>query len=103
MPLATGVSDVDSVGLSPFELTAIGCVFEMVDDESLDGDSSLTGAGGANFCRLVGDSFRVMIILPFEDFRRAPGAEAGFAEVEAIVELGGEGGCEGWKRKQEVS
>lgn len=83
-----GVFDMDSVGLSPLELTAIGCVFEMVDDESLDGDSSLTREAGANFCNSWGDSFKVMIVVAFEDFRRAPGAALGLAVVEAIVEWG---------------
>jgi hypothetical protein len=42
VPPATGVFDVDSGGLSLFELAAIGRVFEVVDEESFDGDSSLT-------------------------------------------------------------
>lgn len=88
VPLATGVFDVDSVGLSPLELTAMGCEFEIVDDESLDGDSSLTRVASANSCNFLGDSFRVAIKLAFEDFRRAPGAVVGLAVVEAIMKLG---------------
>jgi len=104
VPLAMGVFEVDSVGLSPLELTAMGCAFEIVDDESLDGDSSLTRGAGANFCNSLGDTFSVMIMLAFEDFRRAPGAVVGLAVVEAIVELGMicDGGWEGRSWRQVV-
>ena len=93
MPLATGVLEVDSGGLSPFELAATGSVFEVDDDEeSFEGDSSLicssltwTGAT-SKLCRALGDNFKVMIMLALDDFRRAPEAVDGLLE-EAIVEL----------------
>ncbi len=71
---------VDSVGFSSFELaTAMGTGWKRVDDDSFDGDSSLTtclgsastGAAGSNLCSTLGDTFRVMIMLAFDDFRRA--------------------------------
>ena len=86
VPAAAGVLAFDSEGLSPFELGATGCGFEMVDDDSFEGDSSLTGAAGSNLCRALGDTFNVTIMLPFEDFRRATVAIAGLLD-EAIVEL----------------
>jgi hypothetical protein len=93
VPLATGVLEVDSGGLSPFELAATGSVFEVDDDEeSFEGDSSLicssltwTGAT-SKLCRALGDNFKVMIMLALDDFRRAPEAVDGLLE-EAIVEL----------------
>lgn len=48
VPLATGVFDVDSGRLSPFELVAIGRVFEVVDEDSFEGDSSLTTGFSSN-------------------------------------------------------
>jgi hypothetical protein len=48
VPLATGVFDADSGGLSPFELAATGRVFEVVDEESFEGDSSLMTGFSAN-------------------------------------------------------
>lgn len=48
VPLATGVFDVDGGGISPFELAATGRVFEVADDESFEGDSSLTTGLSAN-------------------------------------------------------
>jgi len=42
VPLATGVFDADGSGLSPFELAVTGRVVEVADDDSFDGDSSLT-------------------------------------------------------------
>lgn len=50
VPLATGVLDVESGGLSPFELVATGRVFEVVDadEDSFEGDSSLTTGFSSN-------------------------------------------------------
>jgi hypothetical protein len=75
VPLATGVFDVDSGGLSPFELAATCRVFEVVDEESFEGDSSLTTGFSANFSRCLGDTFNLTIKAVLEDFRRA--AEVG--------------------------
>jgi hypothetical protein len=33
--------------------------------------SASTGAAGSNLCSTLGDTFRVMIMLAFDDFRRA--------------------------------
>jgi hypothetical protein len=89
VPAAAGVLAFDSDGLSPFELGAMSCGFEIVDDDSFEGDSSLTVAAGSNLCRALGDTLKVMIMLPFEDFRRPTEAVAGLLD-EAIVELMGE-------------
>lgn len=89
MLAATGVLVADSGGTSPFELVATGSVFEMVDDDSFDGDSSFsifatgssaTGAG-SNCWRSLPDSFSVIIMLAFDDFLRPPAA--------AVVLVGG--------------
>ena len=75
VPLATGVFDDDSGGLSPLELGATGRVFEVDDEESFDGDSSLTAGFSSNLWRILGDSFSLAIKDTLDDFRRA--AEAG--------------------------
>ena len=81
VPLGAGVLEFGSDGFSPFELAATGRVFDVADDESFDGDSSLTGVV-ANLCRACGDNFRVTIRFPFDDdFRRAPEL------VEILVEV----------------
>jgi hypothetical protein len=67
--VAAGVLAFDSDGLSPFELDATGGGFEIVDDDSLEGDSSLTSVAGSNFRRALGGSLNVNIKLPFDDFR----------------------------------
>jgi len=94
VPFGIGVLDVDSVGFSSFELgTTIGTGLEIVDDDSFDGDSSLTtclssaftGAAGSNLCSTLGDTFRVTIMLPFDDFRRALEA-VGVLVDEAIMD-----------------
>jgi len=77
------VLECDTDGLSPFELAATGRVFEIVDAESFDGDSSLIG-DTAYLCRALGESFNVMIRFPLDDFRRAPDAVEGLFE-EAIM------------------
>jgi len=69
VPLAAGVFEADSGGLSLFEAAAVTGGFEMVDEESFDGDSSLTGAS-ENFDNFLGDSLRMMIF-DGDDFRRA--------------------------------
>lgn len=101
VPEAAGVLAFDSDGLSPFELGTTGCGFETVDDDSFDGDSSLTGAAGSNLCRSLGDSLNVMTMLPFEDFRRAMVAVAGLLD-EAIVELMSRGGSR-WRPEETVA
>lgn len=92
MPLPAGVfefeSDFISDVLSPFGLAAMGRVFEVVDDESFDGDSSLTATGVTiNLCKALGDSFSVTIILTFDDLRRA--VDILFAEtiVKSTIEV----------------
>jgi len=85
VPLATGVFDADSGGLSPFELAAIGRVFEVVDEESFEGDSSLMTGLSANLWRCLGDTFNLTIKADLELFRLA--AEAGCGLVtEAVVD-----------------
>jgi hypothetical protein len=87
VPLAAGVLEVDSDLLSPFELAAIGRVFEVADEESFEGDSSLTGAA-ANFPNASGDSFSLTIMELFDDFRRAIAGVAGAGLfAEAIVRI----------------
>lgn len=75
MPLATGVFELDSGGFSPFELGATGRVFEVVDEDSFEGDSSLTTGFSENLSRTLGDNFNLTIKDVLDDFRRA--AEAG--------------------------
>ena len=87
VPLATGVFDVDSGGLSPFELVATGRVFDVVDEESFDGESSLTMTVSSNLCRSLGDNLSLTIRELFDDFRRAAVAGWGFA-TDAIVMMG---------------
>jgi hypothetical protein len=88
VPFGAGVFEFDSDGLSPAELAAAGNVFDVVDNESFNGDSSLTGVtdGAAKVCRFVGDNFRVTIRLPFDDFLRPPEAGEGLV-VDTIVEV----------------
>ena len=92
VPLATGVLEVESRAFSPFELVATASVFEAVDDESFDGDSSLTGATTSNLRKALGDNFKVIIMFPFDDFRRGPKPVDGLAD-EAIV---------GWMMKMRI-
>lgn len=89
MLAAIGVLVADSEGTSPFELVAAGSVFETVDDDSFDGDSSFsifatccsaTGAGPNCWSSLDG-SFSVTIKLALDDFLRPPAA--------AVVLVGG--------------
>lgn len=95
VPTAAGVLALDSTGISPFELDAAGGGLEMVEEESFDGDSSLTGGAGSNDCRTLGGRGNLTIKLPFEtdaDFRRATGAAAGLVDgamvrVERCVAL----------------
>ena len=82
VPLGAGVFEFDSEGFSPFELVATGRVFEVADDESFDGDSSLMGVV-SNLCRAFGDNFSVTIRFPFDDFRRAP--EPAEVLVEEVI------------------
>ena len=100
VPVAAGVLAFDSEGLSPFELDGTGGGFEIVDDDSLDGLSSLTSAAGSSLCRALGGSLKVKIKLPFEDFRRTEAIAALLDEAiaELLVELScGDGDC--WKKK----
>lgn len=104
VPAAAGVLAFGSDGLSPLELVARGSGIEFVDDDSFEGDSPLTGAAGANFCRALGDSFKVTIKLPLvrvEDFRRATDAVEGLLD-EAIAGLDG-GDVFRWKGKAPVA
>lgn len=89
VPFGTGVLVVDSMGFSADGVGAVmGIVLEGVEVESFDGESSLilasltscfTSAAGSNLRKALGDNFRVMIRLPFDDdFRRA---------FEAVVDL----------------
>jgi hypothetical protein len=48
VPLAIGVFDVDAGGISSFELAATAGVFEVADDGSFEGDSSLMTDLSAN-------------------------------------------------------
>lgn len=107
VPTATGVLVVDSGGLSPFELGATGSVFETVDEDSFDGDSSLTTFSSltgatANFWSCWGDIFSVTIMLTFDDFRRTPAAAAGDLLGGAIAMC--IGGCDeevgGWRGRR---
>lgn len=82
MPLAAGVLEADSAGLSPFELAATGRVFDVADDESFEGESSLMGAT-VNFLRASDDSCNLMIKEFFVDFRRAG---VGVADVGLFAE-----------------
>jgi hypothetical protein len=89
--------------MSPFELGATGCGFDMVDDDSFEGDSSFTSAAGSNLCRALGDNLNVMIMLPFEDFRRPTEAVAGLLDeaiVELVVEMCFDGGWKRWPKKK---
>jgi len=71
VPLAAGVFEDDSGGLSVFEGAAAAGGFEMVNEESFEGDSSLMGAP-ANFASFSDDSLRMMIFdFTCDDFRRA--------------------------------
>jgi hypothetical protein len=97
VPLAAGVLTFDSDGLSPFELGATGGGFEIDDDDSFDGDSSLTSVAGSNLCRALGGSLKVKIKLLFEDFRRPAEGIAGLLD-EDIAELM----VEMWFEAQEV-
>lgn len=82
VPLATGVLDVESNRLSPFELEATGSVFEVVDEESFKGDPSLPGTT-AYFFKASGGKFNLIIKEFFVDFRRAV---VGVAEEDLIAE-----------------
>jgi len=86
VPVAAGVLAFESEGMSPLELDATGGRFEIVDDDSFDGDSSLTSVTGSNFCRALGGSLIMWIKLAFDDFRRPAVAIAGLVD-EDIVEL----------------
>ena len=77
VPLAAGVFELDSDAISPFELAATARVFEVADEESFEGDSSLM-AGGANLCRILGATFKTMTFEGFDDFRRGTVADDGF-------------------------
>ncbi len=80
VPFGTGVLGEDSVGaFSPFELEVVaGIGFERVDDESFDGDSSLTtsltscltGPAGSNRWSSFDDSFKETMRVLLDDFRR---------------------------------
>jgi hypothetical protein len=97
--VAAGVLAFDSDGLSPFELGATGGGFEIVDNDSLEGDSSLTSVAGSNFCRALGGSLKV--IMPFDDFRRpAEAITALLDEAIAVlmVEMWFEMEVGGWKK-----
>jgi hypothetical protein len=85
VPLATGVFELDSGGLSPFELGATGRVFEAVDEDSFEGDSSLTTGFSANLSRTLGDKFNVMINDVFDDFRRAAETVWGFVTEDIAI------------------
>jgi hypothetical protein len=82
-----------STGFSADVLGAVvGIVLESVEDESFEGVSSLTscasccaGAAASNLCRALDDSCNVMIIAPFDDFRRAVEGIAGLLDG-AIVD-----------------
>jgi hypothetical protein len=92
VPLAAGVFEADSDGLSPCELAATGMVFDTVgEDESLEGDSSLTSDSDPTVARLLGDSFNVTSSDVFDDFRRTVEAVAGcLAEGIVRIAMGGE-------------
>jgi len=83
---AAGVFEVDSDGLSPFELSATGRVFDVVDEESFNGDSSLMATSEGNFANALGESFKVTINEAFDDLRRAVGVVVGLF-VDAIVRI----------------
>lgn len=94
VPAATGVLELDSDGLSPLGLMAAagaaGWLGGAIVGTSFDGDSSLTRGTSINLCRILGDTFNLIIIEPFDDFRRtAEGVEV--LVIEAIVMLMGEG------------
>jgi hypothetical protein len=103
VPLAAGVLEADSAAFSPFELAATGRVFEVADDESFEGDSSLIGTG-ANFLKASGDSFNLTIKEVFVDFRRAGvGVAEGVLYVEAIVRYcDGDDECEEGDRRSQA-
>lgn len=85
VPLATGVFDVDSDGLLPFELVATGRVLEVVDEESFEGDSSLTMGFSEDLSKYFGGTLNLTIRVGLlDDFLRA--AEAGGLVMEAIVD-----------------
>jgi hypothetical protein len=88
VPFGAGVFEFDSDGLSPAELAVAGNVFDVVDNESFSGDSSLTGVtdGAARVCRFVVDNFKITTRLPFDDFLRPPEAERGLV-VDTIVKV----------------
>jgi len=74
VPVAPGVLEVESDGLSPLELVAMGRVFEVVDEDSFEGDSSLTMVS-ANLLSSSGDSFNLTrpgrgLLAGLVDFRR---------------------------------
>jgi hypothetical protein len=85
VPVAAGVLAFDSEGMSPLELDATGGGFDIVDDESFDGDSSLTSVTGSNICRALGGSLNVKIKLGFDDFRRPAEAIAGLLDEDIVV------------------
>ena len=86
VPVAAGVLAFESEAWSPLELDATGGRFEIVDEDSFDGDSSLTSVTGSNFCRALGGRWIVWIKLGFDDFRRPAEAIAGLVD-EDISEL----------------
>jgi hypothetical protein len=91
VPLAAGVFEADSDGLSPCELAATGMVFDTVgEDESLEGDSSFTSDSDPTVARLLGDSFNVTSSDVFDDFRRTVEAVAGCLAAAIVrIAIGG--------------
>jgi hypothetical protein len=69
VPLAAGVFEADSGGLSLAELATTGGGFDMVDEESLEGDSSL--GGGTPNCRSLSEDSLMVMTFDSGDLRRA--------------------------------
>lgn len=87
VPFVAGVVETGRARVSPLKLVGAGSTLGITADDSFDGESSLIWTGTtSNLWRSADGSLRVMIILPFEDFRRAPEVEVVLFD-EAIVRL----------------
>lgn len=100
VPMGAGVFELDSDGLSPFELVAtggaagavvVGAVFFIGFASSLAGTGTGAGdgVGGENRCKALGDSFSLIIIcfggvFAVVDFRLGAGG-MGFAEDDIAM------------------
>ncbi len=86
VPTGAGVLFVSE--LFPSVAATFGCDVGAADGDSffIDEASLLIDVDcGRNFCRDFGDNLKVMILLGFEDFRRAAAAGEGFVVEDIVV------------------